>query len=506
MKFNYLFFLIIFLIIPLGSAYGLTYSSNNPTEDGYIQDTTDDDDCLDGSVKNTVDAFLYPLHYAIASANDCIVSFVQWDISSIPADAIITDVHFKFDISLISNPTNCDYMPMTVDVTTATNNQIIADVQNGTPYSNNDATCTVAGNNKDVDLGAAADADVQANILTTNIFALGIKLDSTTNPAVESSSRHASEDDGTATPKPTLEITYTVGTGVDDLISTEIRATSVDLDWTAPTGYIAGYQINTTTPWNNNVATIVVNDTNSTSTAYTVTSLTGDTQYSFRVGVWFGSGGTNAEGNVLNITTDVDPTGSFTPGTFNLTGSGTDAREIKYVRDDIDDTTLLLNITADNDFELACNFHYKFANTNKTYTNIANTSISADEDMASFQFNDVNNEIIDVLCWDQYTNQSAKYVITITDFPLLEQITDFKSGTFGTMGNFGALDLVTLIVVIFGLVGFNRVDETVGIVFGLFVVGGLAVLSAGAIVAWETTYTAGFAVLVMFGIAIVRKG
>jgi len=62
------------------------------------------------------------------------------------------------------------------------------------------------------------------------------------------------------------------------------------------------------------------------------------------------------------------------------------------------------------------------------------------------------------------------------------------------------------LVVIISFVGFNRVDETVGIIFGLFVVGGLAVLSVGEIIAWETTYTAGFALLIMFGIAIVRKG
>jgi len=232
--------------------------------------------------------------------------------------------------------------------------------------------------------------------------------------------------------------------------------------------------------------------------------LAGETQYSLRVGSRSG-GFVNGSGNVVNVTTDFDPTASFTPGTFNLTGTGTDVREIKYIRDDIDATSLYLNITADNDFELNCNFHYKFANINQTYTGIANTSINANEDMASFRFNNVTNEIIDVLCWDQYTNASARYLITITDFPLLQQIADFKAGEFGTMGMFGALDFISLIVVIFATVGFNRVNETVGIVFGLFIVGGLAVLSNGEIISWATTFTAGFAVVIMWAIATTRK-
>ena len=484
-----------------------TFTSNNPTVDGFIQDTTDDNDCLDGSVKNTGDPQLYPHSYAAASPNDCIVGFVQWDLSSIPTVSTVPDSTFTFDISQVSNPGNCDYTPMTVDVTIATNNQIIADIMDGTPYSSNNSICTTTGNDKVVDLGASGDADLLANINSNDRFTLGLRLTTFTHGASDISSRHASEDDAGAVPKPTLTIVYTELAGINDLVATDIRGTSVDLDWTQPGlggGELQGYQINSTTPWSNNVASVSLNFTNTTSA--TVNGLLGETQYSFRIGVWDQGGGINPNGNVLNITTDLDPTSSFTPGTFNLTGSGTDVRDIKYVRDDIDATTLLLNITADNDFELACNFHYKFANTNNTYTSIANTSINANEDMASFQFNNVNNEIIDVLCWDQYTNASARYVITITDFPLLDQITNFRSGVYGTSGNFGALDLITLLVVIISFVGFNRVDETVGIIFGLFVVGGLAVLSVGEIITWETTYTAGFALLIMFGIAIVRKG
>ena len=217
-------------------------------------------------------------------------------------------------------------------------------------------------------------------------------------------------------------------------------------------------------------------------------------------------GGGNKSGNVLNITTDFDPTGSFSTGTFSTNFTGTDVREIFYTRDDINATALFLNVTATNTIELNCNFYYKFAMTNDTFTNIANTSISATRDMASFRFLHVDNEIIDVLCWDQYDNQTnARYVITQTTFPFLEQIANFRNGTYGTMGMFGALDFISMIAVICSMIGFNRVNETVGIIFGLFMIGALAVLSNGEIISWASTFTVGFAVLVMWAISTTRK-
>ena len=485
------------------------FSSSNPTLDGSITDDDNSDTCTTSGASyiNTEGALIYVGLGGTVSTYDCFRGYFQWDITSIPDGSIIADADFIYDINSIIAPTsNCDYYNLEKDVTTATTQVIFTDAGNGTAFLLNDPTCLTAGTGKSIDLGSDGNSLITTALTTTNRFGIGIKWNSEILGAADKYILICA-DAGGCTNDPTLRIRYLGPDAVLDLTATDIRGAAVDLDWTQPAlngGSIQGYQINFTTPWSSNVASISKNFTNTTSA--TVLPLLGETRYSFRIGVWIQGGGINASGNVLNITTDFDPTASFTPGTFNLTGTGTDVREIKYIRDDIDATSLYLNITADNDFELACNFHYKFANINQTYTSIANTSINANEDMASFRFNNVTNEIIDVLCWDQYTNSSARYLITITDFPLLDQIRDFRAGEFGTAGNFGALDLITLLVVVISLVGFNRVDETIGIMFGLFVVGGLAVLSAGEILTWETTYTAGFAVLIMFGIAIVRKG
>lgn len=483
-----------------------TFSSNNPTVDGQITDSTDDGDCLDGNAKDTSSGNILTYHEVAAGPNDCYVGFVQWDISSIPNSAVITDSHFKFDISFILTPDPCDYMPMTVDTTTATDQQIMDDINNGTPYSNDDAICTTAGNNKDLDLGASADTDVQ-NALVSNRFAIGIRISTVGNPGADRQVIHESEEDGTATPKPTLEITYTSNVNaVTDLTSTDIRPNGVSLDWTTPSGDAPdGYQINFTTPWSSNVASISNNDTGSITTSATVSGLTGSTQYSFRIGTRSGEF-VNGSGNVLNITTDFDPTGSFTPGTFTTNFTGTDIRTFKFERDPINDSDVWLNVTYPNTYNTTCSFYYKFAQQNDTYSNLSDVAVNADEDEASFRLNDVENEIIDVLCIDENSDDIGRYLLSqVTTFPFLEQIENFRNGTFGTHGMFGSLDFITMIAVIASMIGFNRVNESVGIIFGLFMIGALAVLSNGEIISWASTFTVGFAVLVMWAITTTRK-
>lgn len=483
------------------------FTSSTSTEDGSILDSSGNNICGTGSSEYG-GASLDVISYNTADpANDCTRTFFDFDITAIPDTQIITDVDFTYDITTIYNSgRNCDWVSMGTTRATDTAPNIFNAIGSGTVMVNNDPTCKTAGDNTSIDFGTIGNSQVQAR-LVGNFFTFGIKLDDESIGGAATIGHSAASEEAAGTPDPTLTIVYSdePTDSVDDLIAVDVRSVAVDLSWSAPSGTIVGYMINYSTPWTNNPTTGISNTSN-TATTRTIINLAGETQYSFRVGAWTTEFPTvNDTGNVVNVTTDFDPTGSFTPGTFNLTGTGTDVREIKYDRIDIDDTSLFLNVTADNDFELACNFHYKFANTNNTYTNIANVSVNADEDMASFRFNNVTNEIIDVLCWDQYTNASARYLITITDFPLLQQIADFKAGEFGTLGMFGALDFISLIVVIFAMVGFNRVNETVGIVLGLFIVGGLAVLSNGLIISWATTFTAGFAVVIMWAIATTRK-
>jgi len=271
---------------------------------------------------------------------------------------------------------------------------------------------------------------------------------------------------------------------VTTLTSTGQTVSTVGLSWSQPNlnGLtLLGYQINYTTPWNKNPATRLVNNTNSSATAYTVSGLTFATEYSFRIGVWT-NGGINATGNVLNVTT----TGStFTIGELVVNQTNTDVVDIQFERIDINSTHTFVNVTYSDTMDLDCNVYTKFARTNRTYTNLSNVTIDSNFVESSFLFRNADREIIDILCWNSdtttyraalsgNTTHAGTYLVSWSQFPLLDQMNSFRAGEYGTQGKFGVLDFITLAVVILSMIAFNRVNETVGAVFNIILLGALS--------------------------------
>ena len=274
---------------------------------------------------------------------------------------------------------------------------------------------------------------------------------------------------------------------VTNLSTPDQTTSTIDLTWSAPSANgspLTGYRLNYTTP-HGTASTILVNNTNSTSTNYVVSGLTYATNYTFRVSAW-NAVGKGPVSNTLNTQTDGD---TFTVGSIVVNQTNTDIVDIRFERIDINDTALFLNVTYSSTFDLACDFTYKFARINQTYTNLDNVTISSGIVESSFLFTGVDNEIIDVLCWDQdsahvpsasvgagagnYTH-AGRYIITQSQFPLQDQINNFRNGVYGTEGRIGVLDFITLGVIIVSMIGFNRVNETVGVVFNIILLGVLA--------------------------------
>ena len=82
------------------------------------------------------------------------------------------------------------------------------------------------------------------------------------------------------------------------------------------------------------------------------------------------------------------------------------------------------------------------------------------------------------------------------------QIDDFNNNTFSTGTSFAGLDLMTLIVVIVGMIGFNRTNPAVGL--GLMA-GVLGILSVFQIITMETTAIGGFILIVFLAIIMGLK-
>ena len=288
---------------------------------------------------------------------------------------------------------------------------------------------------------------------------------------------------------------------VDDLSSPSLTVSSVDLTWTQPSlnGYsLEGYRINYTTPYGT-PSTILVNNTNSSAVAYTVSGLSYATQYSFRVAPWTGAG-TNANGNILNVTTEGS---TFEVGSLAVNQTNTDIVDFRFVRTDLNETAVQLDVVYPNTFDPACDLYYKFARINQTYNNLTQTTYSSGFDYSRFTFYNVTNEIIDVDCWDQNNLASdGRYEITWSQFPLQDQVEDFRSGTYGTMGMFGVVDLITLFIVIISMIGFNRVNETVGAVFTIMILGALSYFE---IIILPSLIFGALAIIIVFTVASTRK-
>jgi len=104
------------------------------------------------------------------------------------------------------------------------------------------------------------------------------------------------------------------------------------------------------------------------------------------------------------------------------------------------------------------------------------------------------------MCYDQ-NNPDIKGQQRITQniIPLKNQIDDFNNNTFSTGTSFAGLDLMTLIVVIVGMIGFNRTNPAVGL--GLMA-GVLGILSVFQIIQWQTTALGGIVLVTFLGITM----
>ncbi len=435
-------------------------------------------------------------------AANCTRTINEWDITSIPDDVNIITVGIRYEVTGEGNSPTCDFTSIEAQPSTLNVQQTWDDIGDGTVFVSNDSDCDNISSGKILDLGTSSPADLQAN-LVSDWWGLGVKLNNEVRGGSQVISVFASA---------TFELTatYSSNEAVTDLIITDERGTAIDLSWTEPTllvGAIDGYQINFTTPHNLNVASIVsgANNTGSTATSYTVSGLLGQTNYSFRVGAWNTLGGINASGNVVNGTTGIDPTSAFTPGTFNVTDTGTDIRDIRFDEITVNPTTTRLNVTFPDTFtNLKCDFSYEFAITNRTYENLASVPdpVVPGYNETTFLFNNVQNEIITAYCWNN-SDGNGTYIIAQNSIPFVNQIKQFQAGDFGTSGDFGGLDLVSLLVFgVIATIGFNRKNEAVGAVFLLFLTFGL---SWFGIITIPTAMGGIIAVIILLVVVQVRK-
>lgn len=294
--------------------------------------------------------------------------------------------------------------------------------------------------------------------------------------------------------------TYHLPDAVTDLVATASDFTTVALSWSVPTSYapsITGYQVNYTTPQGTPL-TIQTPDPYTTTNNAIIYGLTAGEDYSFRVSA-VTVHGKNANGNIENVTTS----NLFTPGDINpLIAENTADFSIFYTRTDTNTTSSTLTVTYPNTYDLNCNFQYQFDGANDTYTGLTQTVVDTDDVSSSFIFTDPANDVINIRCYDTITGDDAKYVMVINQFPFLDQISNMRNGAYSSYFQVGAIDGVTLMIVILAMIGFNRTNPVAGIMFLVITVG---VLSWFEIITYPIIMYPALALLATWAFISTRK-
>jgi len=309
--------------------------------------------------------------------------------------------------------------------------------------------------------------------------------------------------DGSSLPSNTYsQTTFHLPNSVDDLVATPSTLIDIILTWTVPDklyGYILGYQINHTTPAGDPL-TVVIANTGNSAVIFTMTDLDPTVEYSHRVSAITIHGKNITGANIANATA----VSAFVIGNVTLpTVSNPNTIPISFALAIVDSDTKDLTVTYDAAMDLRCNFAYKFARTNTNYTTLTENPLTGSAVFTNFTINDPNNDIIDVNCIDTLdSSNTGQYLIMQDTLPFVTQATDFQSGIFGTSGKFGAFDLVTILVVILSMIGFNRVNPAVGVILMVSMIGALSFY--GIITSW-TIVLSGLALIVMLAIITVKK-
>ncbi len=281
------------------------YSSDDPNVDGWVTTSSDTGTaCPPVSSKNTAETLLRMILGRADINGTCIRSFIESDISPIPVSADVIDTKLKFETVFAPNPRNCDFTELDTQPSGASASTIWNDIGDGTVFLSDDPTCKTVGTNKSVDLGTDADSYIQSQ-LPQGWAGIGVKFNDETRVSGSGNDFNvqlASENDGGATPKPTLEVTYTVDFGDPQDLSCSGEPYSYDCSWTAidasvVTGYHIAHSSDNSTWSSANVTTIG----NVTSTTYTGFGIT-ESNY-IRVNATH-NGSNSSSTNVVFATTD----------------------------------------------------------------------------------------------------------------------------------------------------------------------------------------------------------
>ena len=267
---------------------------------------------------------------------------------------------------------------------------------------------------------------------------------------------------------------------------------------TIPTITLTSPSVNTAVSGSSTLTPYIV-DTGDITTSRTITGLEPSATHNFAIAPITIHGSSIQNAAIVSISPDVSFEGIVIDMPDEINPSG---NVIQFMKTQVGNNT---NLTLEYDaaLDITCETTNPFSATTNTYPNLAETSLGNGKVTHTIAFNDSQNNIVDVMCYDvNDPTIKGQQRIQQNVIPLKDQMDDFNSNTFGTGSSFAAIDLMTLIVVIVGMIGFNRKNPAVGLAL---MAGLIGILSYFQVITLETSVISGFTLVVFLAIAMGLK-
>ena len=267
--------------------------------------------------------------------------------------------------------------------------------------------------------------------------------------------------------------THKLPDSVDDLVVTTNALLQFILNWGTPElhGSLSGYNINYTTPAGD---PLIIEDgnTGSSSTTDTISGKNPTVEYSWRVAAVTNHGVNATFSNISNGTLTSEVAVGDLEDSITVQVNP-DAEPIWYVLMNTNTVQDVVQVRYNSNLEVDCNVDRRIAGTTTNFTSLSET-IASGYVYHNFTLNNAGYDIIDWDCFDQtdptidgqYSltqGMSASGVGGFANVPIFAQMGNFSAGLYGTDGDFGGIDLITMLIVIVSMLGFNRTNPALGV-------------------------------------------
>lgn len=197
---------------------------------------------------------------------------------------------------------------------------------------------------------------------------------------------------------------------------------------------------------------------------------------------------------------------NFTVGHISISSVNHVTAPITFTANPINSSMTKVIVTFPSTYSMA--YHLKLNNAGSTLNYSGITTVpdtpSLGLSQSTFTIKNPQNDTVNFFAYDTLTPNNATFQLAmpVSKIPLVSQIQQFKTGAFGTTAQLGSLDLVTFIVIIVSFIGMNRVNETIGVMMCVIIIG---VMSFFGLIAWPTTMVSAIALVVLVTVTSTKK-